>query len=415
MKQFCLNIVGTGGTGVAGATLSWTDGTAKTATADGTGFYQFPVSYDWSGTVTPSLAGYTFTNPSTTYSHVLANQQANYTAAAVAIAISGNAGVAGATLSWTDGSANTVTASGTGAYTLIVPYNWSGTVTPSLAGYGFTSSSTLYTNILTNQTTNYTATITGYAIGGSVTAGSAIAYAGTTTGTLAGSATAGGTFVLNLPIGWTGTVTATLAGYTFPTSTVAPLAANLTLNLPGNSGDLASFAFLKANNPALAADDFGVISGNTILVKVPVGLAVTSLVATYVTSGSSVLIAGIPQTSGTTANNFTSPLVYVVQPRGVNYTVTVAPGALSVIGTYVNATGAPQAFFINNGTRIPLNLPAMTGASKLYRPRLIGHEFSIRQRPWRATRFWPRPATASEAFPGATLGCSAPRRWPRPS
>lgn len=53
-------------------------------------------------------------------------------------------------------------------------------------------------------------------------------------------------------------------------------------------------------------------------------------------------------------------------------------------------------------------------AATLYRPRLIGHEFSIMQRAWRAIRLGPPPASASEAFPHAIRGCSGPRTWPRP-
>ncbi len=70
-----------GKAGVAGATLKYTDVTLKTATADANGNYSFTVSYDWSGTVTPSKTGYTFSPVNKSYSHVLANQSAqNYRA-----------------------------------------------------------------------------------------------------------------------------------------------------------------------------------------------------------------------------------------------------------------------------------------------------------------------------------------------
>jgi len=51
-----------GKTGAPGATLYYTDGIAKSVTADASGNYSLVVPYGWSGTVTPSLAGYTF-NP----------------------------------------------------------------------------------------------------------------------------------------------------------------------------------------------------------------------------------------------------------------------------------------------------------------------------------------------------------------
>jgi M6 family metalloprotease-like protein len=77
-------------------------------------------------------------------------------------AISGNAGVGGATLSYTDGTPKTATADGSGLYSFVVPSGWSGTVTPSKTGYTFSPVSRSYTNVLANQTEqNYTATPTG--------------------------------------------------------------------------------------------------------------------------------------------------------------------------------------------------------------------------------------------------------------
>jgi hypothetical protein len=88
----------------------------------------------------------------------LANQNAqNYTATAITYTISGNAGVAGATLSYTDGS---TTAGAGGNYTITAPYNWSGTVMPSKTGYTFTPTSRTYANLLANQIAqNYTAAV----------------------------------------------------------------------------------------------------------------------------------------------------------------------------------------------------------------------------------------------------------------
>ncbi|MBL0268192.1 MAG: M6 family metalloprotease domain-containing protein [Chitinophagaceae bacterium] len=68
------------------------------------------------------------------------------------ISISGNAGVAGAVLSYIDGAPKTATSNSSGFYTFVVPSGWSGTVTPSKAGMSFTPSSRSYTNVLENQT-----------------------------------------------------------------------------------------------------------------------------------------------------------------------------------------------------------------------------------------------------------------------
>jgi M6 family metalloprotease-like protein len=73
--------------------------------------------------------------------------------------ISGNAGVGGVTLNYMDGTPKTTTADNSGLYSFTVPPGWSGTVTPSKAGYIFKPSSRSYTNVLANQTAQgYTAT-----------------------------------------------------------------------------------------------------------------------------------------------------------------------------------------------------------------------------------------------------------------
>jgi hypothetical protein len=64
----------------------------------------------------------------------------------------------------------------------------------------------------------------------------------------------------------------------------------------------------------------------TIDVTVPFGTDVTILVATFTTTGASVAVGATTQVSGTTANNFTSPVVYTVtaaDSSNVDYTVTV--------------------------------------------------------------------------------------------
>jgi hypothetical protein len=76
----------------------------------------------------------------------------------VGLAITGNAGTAGAILSYTDGTPKTVTADGSGNYTINILSGWSGTVTPSKAGYTFSPVNRTYTNVMSAQSgQNYTA------------------------------------------------------------------------------------------------------------------------------------------------------------------------------------------------------------------------------------------------------------------
>lgn len=72
--------------------------------------------------------------------------------------ISGNAGVAGAILSYIDDVPMNVIAEPNGNYALTVAQGWSGTVTPSKAGYIFSPASRSYNNVHADQTgQNYTA------------------------------------------------------------------------------------------------------------------------------------------------------------------------------------------------------------------------------------------------------------------
>ncbi len=63
-----------GNAGVAGAVLNYFDETEKTVTANVSGDYTISVPYKWSGTVTPSKMGYTFSPEDKVYENVESNQ-----------------------------------------------------------------------------------------------------------------------------------------------------------------------------------------------------------------------------------------------------------------------------------------------------------------------------------------------------
>jgi hypothetical protein len=65
--------------------------------------------------------------------------------------ISGNAGAAGATITYTDAGPHAVTADGSGNYSLPVSQGWSGTIIPSKPGVVFTPASRSYTGVSTDQ------------------------------------------------------------------------------------------------------------------------------------------------------------------------------------------------------------------------------------------------------------------------
>jgi len=92
---------------------------------------------------------------------------------------------------------------------------------------------------------------------------------------------------------------------------------------PGSAKAISAFSF-EGLSPHVA----GTISeaAHTIALTVPSGTSVGALVATFTTSGASVAVAGTPQVSGVTANNFTGPLTYTVAAADAStqaYVVTV--------------------------------------------------------------------------------------------
>ncbi|MCP4221323.1 MAG: choice-of-anchor D domain-containing protein [bacterium] len=249
-----------GNAGAAGVTLSYTDGGAQTATADGSGNYSFTVSYNWTGTVTPSLTGYTFAPTSTPYTNVLANQTAqDYTATPITYTISGNAGIAGVTLSYTDGGAQTATADGSGNYSFTVSYNWSGTVTPSLTGYSFTPTTRTYTNVLANQTSqDYVAgAITPTISGNAGAAGVTLSY--TDGGAQTATADGSGNYSFTVTYDWSGTVTPSLTGYTF--TAVSRTYANVVANQTGQDYTANAITYTISGNAGIAAATLGYTDG----------------------------------------------------------------------------------------------------------------------------------------------------------
>ena len=151
-----LNVYFIGGNiGVSNVTVNYTGGSTTT---DSTGRYMFPVSPGWSGTVTPSKPGYSFSPVSRSYSNLNADQLGQGFTASQFYSISGDTVVGGATLSYTDGAPKNVISQGNGNYTLSVTGGWTGIITPSHPCFSFSPVSKGYTNVVSNITgQNYSA------------------------------------------------------------------------------------------------------------------------------------------------------------------------------------------------------------------------------------------------------------------
>jgi hypothetical protein len=154
--------VTSGGPGLDGVTMDGLPGSPVTA---GGGLYNATVPYGWGGTVTPTLAGYTFVPASRLYSNVTSDQlNQDYAGTLLTYTISGtilgpgSGPVPGVSVDADNGGGSDVT-DPNGDYSLTVDYDWSGTVTPTKTDYTFAPTDRSYSNVTSDQTAqDYTGT-----------------------------------------------------------------------------------------------------------------------------------------------------------------------------------------------------------------------------------------------------------------
>ncbi|MEF9426772.1 MAG: hypothetical protein L0956_06225, partial [Candidatus Mariimomonas ferrooxydans] len=157
-------------TGIAGVIITFSN-SGGTATTDSSGSYSLNVSDGWSGTATPAKTGYAFSPTSIDYNNVTSDQaDQDYIGTILTYTISGNVGtvVSAASIRMQaalsgvvmDGLPGDPTTDASGNYTATADYGFSGTVTPTLAGYSFSPSSRDYATVTSDQLDhNYTASI----------------------------------------------------------------------------------------------------------------------------------------------------------------------------------------------------------------------------------------------------------------
>ncbi|MDT9547675.1 MAG: DUF1566 domain-containing protein [Chlorobium phaeovibrioides] len=109
---------------------------------------------------------------------------------------------------------------------------------------------------------------------------------------------------------------------------------------------------------SLDPDVTGTITGTNIALTVPYGTAVTNLVSTFtVSAGATVKVGSTAQTSGTTANDFSSPTTYTVTAADgttQNYTVTVTVSLAGITGKSIGDSfgGGKIAYILAAGESI---------------------------------------------------------------
>lgn len=125
-----------GNAGVASATVAYSGTASGSVSADGSGNYTIPSLVDGSYTITPSKTGFTFSPANQGETVSGANiTGVNFTAL---LNITGNTRVAGASVAYSGGASGTVTADGSGNFTIsAVPIGTDYFLTPSKTGYTF--------------------------------------------------------------------------------------------------------------------------------------------------------------------------------------------------------------------------------------------------------------------------------------
>jgi len=122
-----------------------------TAETDKEGKYSLNVMPGWTGTVTPSLQGFDFSPNERIYTPLQTDSGSQDFTATAGTVISGKVtykgeGIEGVEMAFVGKQGKTsLTETGSdGSYEYIVPYNWSGTVTPQKAGHGFKPGQKIY-------------------------------------------------------------------------------------------------------------------------------------------------------------------------------------------------------------------------------------------------------------------------------
>ncbi|HNR36999.1 MAG TPA: hypothetical protein PKO36_17625, partial [Candidatus Hydrogenedentes bacterium] len=205
------------GAGLGGVVINGLLGSPAT---DSMGFYSANTTNGWSGTATPSKPGFTFDPQARIYTSIAVDYSAqDFVAQQVTYDVTGRVTWNGKGLEnviFTGPLGDALSASD-GSYTVPVPYDWSGNLSPMKDGFTFSPATKTYTNVTSAQSAqNYTATQLTRTISGHVEYLGAPLVDVTLQG-LPGNIKTGsdGIYIGTVPYGWSGTVVPVLTGYVF--------------------------------------------------------------------------------------------------------------------------------------------------------------------------------------------------------
>ena len=138
----------------------------------------------------------------------------------------------------------------------------------------------------------------------------------------------------------------------------------------GGGGVVASTVNAKAITAYTLAGVKGTVdeAAKTIAVTLPSGTGVTALPASFTTTGASVKVGAVAQTSGTTTNNFTTPVAYTVTAANgttATYNVTVSVSSVTAKAITAFSLAGATGIVDEAAKTIVVTLPNGTNVSAL--------------------------------------------------
>ena len=315
--------------GTPGVSVALSGAASTTTITDASGNYQFTGLANGAYTITPTLAGETFSPTSLSVTVSGANLSAeNFTGTAVTYSLTGavqtstGAAVAGVSLQLSGPASATQTSNSSGQYTFANLAAGTYTVTPTLAGYTFAPANAQVTISNANASaTTFIATATPPAtysisgtVSGAVASGVTVTLSGAGTGTT--TTAANGTYTFSSLAAGNYTVTPSLNGYTF-----SPAGTAVTINSSNVTGTNFTSTAVVATTYSIS----GTVSG-------------------AVASGVTVTLSGAGTGTTTTAANGTYTFGslaagnYTVTPSLNGYTFSPASTAVTVSSSNVTGT-----------------------------------------------------------------------------
>jgi hypothetical protein len=216
-----VKILITGTAGEAGVTMKGLPGSPVTGSNRS---FSVTVDYGWTGTITPEKEGYEFEPVSLPYDSIIIDQtNQNFTARALTYTVSGTAGMSGVEMKGLPGNPLT---DENGYFSATVNHGFTGTVTPTKAGWKFDPATLMLAKVNSDRTQNFDAETIKLTISGTTT------LPGVQMNGLPGDPITGAdrSYTVIVDYGWNGTVTPMKEGYTFTpeSKTYPPVTTNMT-------------------------------------------------------------------------------------------------------------------------------------------------------------------------------------------